>query len=79
MMPPRKPVTVVRLSDHFGQYVLTIKCRCGHTRITQPKTLASIAGWNATLADVLKRMRCSKCGARVLGSEVARPETKRDG
>ena len=40
MMPPRKPLTVVKLSDHFGQYVLTFKCECSHTRTAQPQTLA---------------------------------------
>ena len=79
MMPPRRPLTVVKLSDHFGQYVLTIICPCSHTRIAQPQTLARVAGWNATLVAVVKRMRCSKCGARGQGSAAARRETKRDG
>jgi hypothetical protein len=39
MMPPRPPLTVVRLSDHFGQYVLMLKCECG---MAQPKTLAPL-------------------------------------
>jgi hypothetical protein len=78
MMPPRPPLTVVRLSDHFGQYVLTLTCECGHTRTSQPQTLASLAGWDALLADVAKRLRCSHCGKRVC-SVTVRPETKRDG
>jgi hypothetical protein len=78
MMPPRKPLTVVKLSDHFGQYVLTLKCECGHTRTAQPQTLAALAGWDTLLADVVKRLRCSQCGRR-LCSVAARPETKRDG
>jgi len=41
---PRLPLTVVKLSGHFGQYVLTLKCDCGHTRIAQPQTLAALAG-----------------------------------
>ena len=77
MMPPRPPLTIVKLSDNFGRYVLTIMCSCGHTRIAQPKTLACIAGWDATLTDVVKRMRCSRCGARKC-SVTVRPETKRD-
>jgi len=44
MMPPRQPITVVKLSDHGGQYVLTLKCECCHTRIAQPQTLAGLAG-----------------------------------
>jgi hypothetical protein len=41
MMPPRPPLTVIKLSDHFGQYVLTLKCECGHTRTARPRTLAA--------------------------------------
>jgi hypothetical protein len=78
MMPPRKPPTVLKLSDHGGQYVLTIKCSCGHTRTAQPQTLAGIAGWDATLESVMKRLRCSRCGARKC-SVAVRPEMKRDG
>jgi hypothetical protein len=78
MMPPRAPLTIVKLSDHFGQYVLTLKCECGHTRIAQPQTLAAITGWDALLNEVLKRLRCSHCGARKCSATV-RPETKRDG
>jgi hypothetical protein len=47
MMAPRHPLTVVKLSDHFGQYVLILTCKCGHTRIAQPQTLARLAGWDA--------------------------------
>ncbi len=78
MMPPRPPIKVVKLRDHFGQYVLTINCTCGHTRTAQPQSLAHFAGWDALLVDVVKRMRCSKCGARKCSVSV-RPETKRDG
>ena len=78
MMPPRPPLTVTRLSDHFGQYVLTLKCACGHTRTANPRTLASLAGWDAILEDAVKRLRCSQCGKRTCSASV-RPETKRDG
>jgi hypothetical protein len=78
MMPPRPPLIVLKLSDHFGQYVLTLKCGCGHTRIAQPQTLAQLAGWDAALADVVKRLRCSRCGSRRC-SVMVRAETKRDG
>lgn len=78
MMPPRKPLTVVKLSDHFGQYVLTLTCACGHARVARPKTLASIAGWDAPLTDVIKRLRCSRCGAHQCSATVQH-ETKRDG
>jgi hypothetical protein len=78
MMPPRPPLTVLKLSDHFGQHVLTLKCECGHTRTAQPQTLAAVAGWDAPLADVVRRLRCSQCGRR-LCSVTVRHETKRDG
>lgn len=78
MMPPQPPLTIVKLSDNFGQYVPTLKCECGHLRSAQPRTLAAIAGWDAALQDVVKRFRCSRCGKRRCKASV-RPETKRDG
>jgi hypothetical protein len=78
MMPRRPPLTVVKLSDHFGQYVLTLKCECDHTRTAQPQTLARLAGWDALLSSVVKWLRCSQCGRRRC-SAMVRPETKRDG
>jgi hypothetical protein len=78
MMPPRLPLTVVKLSDHFGRCILTLKRECSHTRIAQPQTLARLTGWDALLADVVKRVRCSQCGKRRC-SAMVRPEMKRDG
>jgi hypothetical protein len=78
MIPPRPPLNVIKLSDHFGQYVLMLTCECGHTRTAQPRTLAALAGWDALLADVVKRLRCSRCGERRCNATV-RHETKRDG
>ena len=78
MMPPRQPLTVVRLADHFGQYVLTLTCACGHSQSAQPKTPAALAGWDALLADVVGRLRCSQYGKRRCTATV-RPEMKRDG
>lgn len=78
MMPLRPPLTIIKLSDHFGQYVLTLKCACGHTKTEQPRTLAALAGWDALLDEVIKRMRCSRCGKRKCNASV-RPVTKRDG
>ncbi len=78
MMPPRPPLTIVKLSDNGGQYVLTLKCTCGHIRTARPETLAGFAGWEAELDSVVKRLRCSKCGKRRCTFDV-RPETKRDG
>lgn len=77
MIPPRPPVKVVKLADNFGQYVITITCECGHSRTARPQTFAAIAGWDALLADVVKRLRCSRCGKRKCSATV-RGETKRD-
>jgi hypothetical protein len=77
-MPPRRPPVVVKLSDHFGQYVLLLTCAaCGHHRKADPEVLAKIAGREAALADVLKRLRCSKCGVHGCMAKVL-PATKRD-
>jgi hypothetical protein len=78
MMPPRPQLSVVQLADHFGQYVITITCTCGPTRNARPQTFAALAGWDALLVNVVKRMRCSQCGNRKCTAAV-RPETKRDG
>ena len=79
MMPPRQPLNVVKLSDHGGQYVLTVKCgHCGHSRDARPETFARLAGRETTLAMILERLRCSKCGKRGATTTVRR-ETKRDG
>jgi hypothetical protein len=54
-----------KLSDEFGQYTLVLKCsNCGHERTAEPHTLGGVCGWDAKLADVEKRMRCSKCGEK---------------
>jgi hypothetical protein len=37
---------------------------CDHTRRVYPQTLAAIAGWEARLEDIARRMRCTKCGKR---------------
>ena len=57
---------------------MQLKCECGHIRMARPDTLAKLAGWDAELALVVKRMRCSKCGKRQCTASV-RPEMKRDG
>ena len=60
-----KDFKVQRLSDEFGQYLLVIKCAgCAHERRAYPNLLAHICGWDAKLADLEKRLRCSKCGKK---------------
>lgn len=56
---------VLRLSDEFGQYLLEIKCTgCAHERRAYPNLLAHLCGWDAKLADLERRLRCSKCGKK---------------
>lgn len=60
MIPPRPQIKVVKLADNFGQYIVVIRCECGHNREARPSTFAAIAGWDALLSDVVKRLRCSE-------------------
>jgi len=59
-----RDLKVEKLNDHFGQYEILLTCQCGHTRRCYPKSFAAFAGWDCDLAAVIKRLRCSKCGAR---------------
>jgi len=62
MLPPS---SIVRLSDHFGNYVIEVRCRkCQHLRQIDPHALAKVFGWHAELAHLTGRFRCSKCQAR---------------
>jgi hypothetical protein len=36
-----------------------------------PRALANILGWNVTLEQACKRLRCSKCQARSFKVEIA--------
>jgi hypothetical protein len=78
MMPPRPPLKFDKLSHNVGQYIITLSCTCGHRHRASPRTLAAIAGWDARLEDVLKRMRCSQCGKRGACRASVVHETKRD-
>jgi hypothetical protein len=44
-------------------------------RTANPEVLARIAGWDAPLTDVVRRMRCSKCGGHGCTAAV-RPQMK---
>jgi hypothetical protein len=59
-----RDLKIVKLSDEFGQYVIFVECACGHTRRCNPHTFAAFAGWDANLADVVRRLRCSKCNQK---------------
>jgi ribosomal protein L44E len=70
-----KPIT--KLSDHFGDYTLQIRCsKCAHARFTDPHMLAKIVGWDTPVEKFAPRMRCTKCGAKgpqLMGEPVRRP------
>jgi hypothetical protein len=69
---------IEKLSDEFGQYTLVLKCAaCGHERITHPTTLGRLCGWDAKLADVEKRMRCSKCSKKLCTLRAVPPRKPR--
>jgi hypothetical protein len=59
-----RDLKVDKLADEFGQYLILIECRCGHTRRCHPSKFAGIAGWGARLTDIVKRLRCSKCNQK---------------
>jgi hypothetical protein len=59
-----RDLKIVKLSDQFGHYLIFIECGCGHSHRCHLQTLAAIAGWGARRADVVKRMRCSKCNQK---------------
>jgi ribosomal protein L44E len=67
-----------KLSDEFGQYALVLKCsECGHERTTQPTTLGRLCGWDTRLADIAKRLRCSKCGKKSCAVRAVPPRKPR--
>jgi hypothetical protein len=65
ILPMERDFHIRKLADEFGQYVLYLKCEsCLHERRTTPHMLANLCGWNANLADVVRRLRCSICGQK---------------
>jgi len=65
-----RDLKVDELSDEFGQYLIYLKCECGHIHRCHPKTLANVAGWDARLGDIVKRLRCSKCNQKKCTARV---------
>jgi hypothetical protein len=61
-----------KLSDHAGLYVICVSCgKCRHEREIEPRVLANILGWDITLEQACRRLRCSKCQARDARVEIA--------
>lgn len=57
--------SVRRLRDYNGMFVLSVQCTaCKHERPISAEFLARIAGRDALVAQVVRRLRCSKCDGR---------------
>jgi len=69
----RYPV-IHKLSDEFGEYRLRITCaKCQNGRQTAPHPLAKKFGWNMSLEQLRKRLRCSHCGAKDAVIDISPP------
>jgi hypothetical protein len=56
---------VQQLSDYEGRFLLSVQCvACKHERAIRATSLAHRMGKAARVTDVVRRMRCSKCGGR---------------
>jgi hypothetical protein len=43
---------------------LFARCLCGHKRRLKPMEIAAKIGWDITLHDIMRRLRCIACGSR---------------
>jgi hypothetical protein len=69
---PLPASSIDKLSDHSGGYVIYVTCvRCQHERELEPRELANILGWNVTLEQACRRLRCSKCQGREVKVQIA--------
>jgi hypothetical protein len=65
-------------SDEFGQYLIYLKCECGHIRRCHPHTLAAFAGWDArvksssrkSLRAAVYKLRTESGGMRMLDEDA---------
>jgi len=67
---------IKKLEDCFGDFLVHVKCQCGHVRTIRPTALAPIVGWICTLDALPPRMRCSACGAQGQCSTMAIAEPR---
>jgi hypothetical protein len=75
---PLPASTIDKLSDHAGAYVICVTCaRCRHERELEPRLLAKLLGWKATLQRACARLRCSRCQSREVNVQVAFDERPR--
>ncbi len=69
MLPPS---AIKRLNDFFGDYLIFVRCRaCRRTREVAPRELAARVGWEAELAAVAPRLKCSRCGRKSVDVAIA--------
>jgi len=43
---------------------LVARCRCGHKRRLKPMEIATRFGWDVTIQEIMRRLRCIACGSR---------------
>jgi hypothetical protein len=72
-----RELKIETLSDEFGQYIIYLTCTCGHIRRCSPHTFAALAGWDAKLEDVVRRLRCSKCNQKKCSARTVEPTKPR--
>jgi len=67
------PLSAVRqLSDFGGDFVLSVQCQaCRHERPLPARELAQRLGREARVKDIVRRLRCSRCGVRDVDVQVA--------
>lgn len=69
---------VRKLSDEFGEYKLRITCaRCRNVRLIWPHEIARKTGWNITLEQLQKRLRCIHCRAKDSVIDVMMPSNRK--
>ena len=74
------PRPIRKLSDHFGQFDIVLVCgACGHRRETEPITLARRCRVpnDSLIEDVVKRLKCSKCGLKKCSATATLPTRPR--
>ena len=67
MLPPS---AIKHLHDFNGNFLIFVRCRaCRRAREVDPEELAARVGWDAKLAAIAPRLKCSRCGAS--GADLA--------
>jgi hypothetical protein len=61
-----------RESDRDAEQISAAPCDPISAGRCYPRTFAAIAGGDSNLKDVIKRLRCSKCGERKCEAKVTR-------